>query len=131
MGKYGEAAIKAVRIIKEGNTTSVVDAWNRSVAEIFPHSESSQIKSCPRGTFLGLCESGMVVGIPAGEYTKSRDNKAYALKAVNFLRLDPMLVNDESVLWRKVIGNDEKRANSQMDVVISLWRNGLVEPRNV
>lgn len=130
MGKYGEAAVKAVHIFREGDTISVMDAWNRSVAEVFPHSKSSQVKGCPCGTFLGLCETGMVAGIPAGDYTRSKKNKGYGLKAVDLLRLNPKLINDENILWIKIIGDEEKVPNHQMDVVISLWNNGFVETKN-
>ena len=34
-----------------------------------------------RGAFLGLCEEGLVKGIPAGKYSASKDNKQYAVRA--------------------------------------------------
>jgi hypothetical protein len=43
-------------------------------------------KGCPKGTFLGLCEEGLVKGIPKGNYTKSVKNKKYAIKAVTVLK---------------------------------------------
>jgi hypothetical protein len=46
---------------------------------------SAQKKGCPRGAFLGLCEEGLVKGIPAGNYTTSKDNKAYAVRAAELL----------------------------------------------
>ena len=55
--------------------------WRRSI----PTSVSAQKKGCPRGAFLGLCEDGLVKGIPAGNYTVSKDNKAYAVRAAELL----------------------------------------------
>jgi len=98
MGKYGEAAAKAVRTYTSGQAESIIDAWEIAVVETFPYSQSSQVKGCPRGTFLGICESGIVAGIPAGEYTKSAKNKGYGLKAVALLRKYPHYATDERAL---------------------------------
>jgi len=49
MGKYGVAAIAAVRAYTEGKAATVEDAWAVAVQKIFPNSPSSQLKSCPRG----------------------------------------------------------------------------------
>jgi hypothetical protein len=49
--------------------------------KLYPTSPTSRKKDCPRGAFLGLCEEGLVKGIPAGKYTASKDNKAYAVRA--------------------------------------------------
>lgn len=129
MGKYGEAAVKAVRTYTNGRAGSIMDAWDIAVAETFPESQSSQVKGCPRGTFLGICESGIVFGIPAGQYTNSAKNKAYGLKAVAILRRNPHAASDEAALWKQVIGAETKVANCQMDVVTSLWKNGLVKEK--
>lgn len=127
MGKYGDAAVKAVRTYTNGRSGSIMDAWDIAVSEVFPQSRSSQIKSCPRGTFLGICESGGVVGVPAGIYTKSAKNKVYGMKAVAILRDNPQYMNDSSALWEQVMAGESKVPNHQMDVVTSLWRNGLVK----
>lgn len=126
MGKYGDAAVKAVRTYTTGRTGSIMDAWDSAVAEIFPSSPSSQVKGCPRGTFLGVCESGIVVGVPVGQYTKSAKNKAYGLKAVATLRKNPHYANDLTALWKQIMNGETKVPNHQMDVVTSLWKNGLL-----
>ncbi|MGK5078793.1 DUF6979 family protein [Janthinobacterium sp. HLX7-2] len=54
MGKFGVAAITAVRVYSEGKVATVADAWGLAVLEIFPNSPSSQAKGCPKGTFLGV-----------------------------------------------------------------------------
>lgn len=127
MGKYGDAAVTAVRIYTTGRTGSIMDAWDSAVAEIFPSSPSSQVKGCPRGTFLGVCESGIVVGVPGGQYTKSAKNKAYGLKAAATLRKNPHFANDMTTLWGQVMDGESKVPNHQMDVVVSLWKNGLLK----
>lgn len=129
MGKYGMAAVNAVRAYTAGQTRNAKDAWDIAVRDIFPSSQSSQEKSCPRGTFLGLCESGNVVGIPGGEYTKSQKNKLYGLKALEILRVSPSLANDESVLLGRVMAGEDKVPNHQMDVVVSLWKAGLLNSK--
>ena len=40
---------------------------------------------------------------------------------------NPELVEDEELLWKEVIGGEIKKQNNQMDVVISLFKNKLIE----
>lgn len=130
MREFGDVAIKATAIVKSDGCQPT-EAWNEAVSAIFPYHKSLQDKSCPRCAFLGLCEDGLVVGIPAGSYTRSRDNKGYALKAVECLSVNPRLSDaGPDVLWKKVIAGQKKTHNSQMDVVITLWKNGLIARRN-
>jgi hypothetical protein len=96
-----------------------------AVAVAFPESASLQEKGCPLDAFLGLCEEGLVSGVPAGTYTRSVKNKQHAVEAVGLLRFDPSLAANTSALWRRVAG--DKKHNAQMDVVIGLWRAGVIE----
>lgn len=129
MGKYGSAAILAVKLCHEGKASSPNDAWEIAVAKTFPSSKSSQAKGCPRCTFLGLCSIGAVSGISEGSYTRSEKNKKYALKALTLLSQEPSLARNEDALWRRVIGNIQKVPNHQMDVVISIWNTGLIRAK--
>jgi hypothetical protein len=126
MGKYGEAAILATRYVLRSRAPCAADAWKMAVCAVFPNSPSSQVKGCPRGAYLGLCEEGLVEGIPRGQYTRSKDNKTYALRAHEILRTEPALSSDPDRLWVKVIAPSDKKHNSQMDVVASLWNQGLL-----
>jgi len=129
MGKYGMAAINAVRIYTEGKSATVAEAWAVAVQEIFPNSPSSQVKSCPRGTFLGVCESGRIIGIPSGKYTRSEKNKHYGLAALELLCSTPSLADDEATLWELVLAGAAKVPNHQMEVIVSLWKAELVNPK--
>lgn len=97
--------------------------------EIFKHNPASQNKSCPKNSFLGLCSEGKIKGIPGGNYTRSKENKLYALKAVELLQKSKKQVS-EKALWLKVLeATDEdmdKIHNQQMDVVLSLWNQSLI-----
>jgi hypothetical protein len=104
MNKYGLTAIKSVQ--KFRNNYSIVEVWSNSAKEIFA-TKSSQEKGCPKGTFLGLCEEGLVKRIPKANYTKSVTKKEYALKAIEILK------------WAE-LNLGEKRSNSQMDFVLAL-----------
>ena len=68
-------------------------------------------------------------GIPAGRYTASKENKAYAVRAAELLREGKQSWSTNS-LWRAVTDDLEKTHNSQMDVVLALWKNELIV-RNV
>ncbi len=126
MGKYGNAAVMAVKLYQDGLATTPNDAWESAVVNIFPSSKSAQVKGCPRGAFLGLCESGAISGIPQGSYCRAEKNKKYALKALGILRKEPHLSQNEETLWCRVMEGERKISNHQMDVVSSIWNAGFV-----
>ena len=121
--KYGEVAIKVA--IAKGNPE---ENWKTEVKKAFSDSISSQKKSCPKSAFLGLCEEGLVKGIPDGKYTRSIDNKAYAVKAIDILRSNTKTTYTPKELWAKVKIelSIEIAHNSQMDVVLALWENDYI-----
>lgn len=127
MSKYGEAAVKTVQYIKENQLESPKTAWEIITKEIFGEGTASQKKGCPKTTFLGLCGTGIVSGIPKGAYTTSQKNKKYGLKALELIRKNPDLIQDKKTLWLETIGHEKKVHNSQMDVVIELWKNEMME----
>ncbi|ASF48101.1 DUF6979 family protein [Methylovulum psychrotolerans] len=127
MGKYGIAAKHAVMLVAEGLDKNPRSAWEKVILKDFQDSKSSQDKNCPKSTFLALCEAGLVQGIVAGSYTGSVKNKKYALNAVGHLKRNPELVADENKLWMLAIEGKDIKENSQMDVVITLWSEGLIK----
>jgi hypothetical protein len=126
MGKYGETARRALKLLGEGKVEFPVEAWRFSAREVFPGRKAAQEKSCPRGAFLGLCEEGLLYGVSRGTYTKSRDNKRYALEAVRLLNEDPAYSSDRAALWKAIMKGETKVENSQLDVVLALWNKGLI-----
>ncbi|WP_406660612.1 hypothetical protein V7O66_12345 [Methanolobus sp. ZRKC3] len=126
MNKYGEAALKAVELFESGINMDPRDAWELIANDIFADSPSCRRKGCPKSAFLGLCEEGLVRGIPKGSYTRSQKNKGYALKAIELLKENPNLSSNPNKLWKMII-SEPKAHNSQMDVVVALWANGLIE----
>jgi len=122
MNKYGKVALKAVAYCKKGHAP--VMAWEKAALEVFGNSISA-IKSCPKSTFLGLCEAGLINEIPVGKYTRSKKNKNYALNAIEVLKLNANKHYSPKELWSK-IQIKPIRHNSQMDVVLELWKNKLL-----
>ena len=120
--RYGEAALMAAR---DSVGTSPARRWQSAMERVYPTSVSAQKKGGPRGAFLGLCEEGLVKGIPPGHYTTPKDNKAYAVQAVALLSGGTQKWSI-SELWRAVSDDPEKAHNSQMDVVLALWKNELI-----
>lgn len=130
MSKYGELACLAAKGARDG--TAPRQAWEEAAKAVFPDQSKREScdKGCPRDAFLGLAQDGLVVGVPAGKYTKSRLNKRYATKGVDLLRQNPHLADWPSELWRRVMhteGDEGKNHNNQMDVVIGLWSNGDIK----
>jgi hypothetical protein len=101
--------------------------WDEAVKQLYRTSPQAQQKGAPRGAFLGLCEDGLVLGIAPAPYSKSRDHKRYAVAAVALLRSAacPATV---SALWPLVTAGADVAHNSQLDVVLALWKNGLIAP---
>jgi hypothetical protein len=122
--RYGEAALMAARQpASTGGTPE--ERWDNSMNKLYPTSSAARNKACPRGAFLGLCEEGLVKGIPAGSYTKSRADKQYAVRAVTLLTEATQHWSRTS-LWRAVTNGAEMTENSQMDVVLALWNNDFI-----
>jgi hypothetical protein len=122
MNKYAQTAIKTVQNYNTSN--SIIEFYVRAAKDIF-ETKSAREKSCPKNTFLGLCEEGLVKGIPQGSYTKSVKNKEYALKAAAILKQNTQTTFSPKELWEKLELGD-KRHNSQMNVVLALWEHGLI-----
>lgn len=133
MSKYGDAAVQATLMVKTGACRSPVEAWDAAVRRAFPASEASRKKNCPKGAYLGLCEAGLVKGVGRGGYTRSSDNKRYAIRAVELLQRNPERAADADArsaaarLWLEVMNGESKKSNGQMEVVLALWRADLVE----
>ena len=125
MGKYGDVSLRTVGLIHQQSNLTPIEAWEQAVSEIFPQSESSRKKGCPKDAFLGLCQEGKVKNIPSSRYTNSKKNKDYALKALSFLNNNPSLAQDPDLLWHEVQNCVDKQHNQQMDVVIALFEARL------
>ena len=122
MSKYEDLAKSAAEKARKGIDPQ--QSWESAALEVFPTQKSSRNKGCPKCAFLGLAEEGLIRGIPAGNYTRSLDNKQYALDAVRILKTRPDLSNNPAALWKEVMSGRNKQHNDQMSVVIGLWRNG-------
>ena len=122
--RYGEAALMAARQMSSADTSPVA-RWENAMAALYPTSPAARKKGSPRGAFLGLCEEGLVKGIPAGQYAASADNKSYAVRAVALLTEGKQSWST-STLWRAIENDPERTHNGQMDIVLALWKNDLI-----
>lgn len=125
MNRFGEVAVKAAQLCQNQPAISPQDAWEKFAAELI-ESDSTSEKGCPRDAFLGLCQEGFVRGIRRGKYTRSKKNKRYAVMAVRLLKVSPELSREVDRLWEQVLNGEHKSHNSQMNVVVDLWNNGLI-----
>jgi hypothetical protein len=122
--RYGEAAIMAARQAASGGNTPEAQ-WESAMEKLYPTSPTARRTGGPRGAFLGLCEEGLVKGIPAGHYSATRDNKNYAVRAVALLTEAKQGLS-VSTLWQGVTDDPEKPHGGQMDIVMALWKNDLI-----
>jgi len=131
MNKYGKVAIYAAKLIQEDSIIDPRDAW-RIAGAYFELSESEICKSCPKNSFLGLCEEGLINKVKIKKYTSSIKNKKYALQAVLILRIKSELSDNPLTLWDAVLTSLKQskiQHNNQMSVVIALWNEGLIKER--
>jgi hypothetical protein len=126
MGKFGQAAATAAKLASQSNSNSPRMTWETAALEVFPDSESSRKKGCPKDTFLALCGLGVVQNVKPGQYTRSIKNSSYAKSGLDALRNNPALMNDETGLWTIASGDVGKAHNAQMDVLITLVREGYI-----
>jgi hypothetical protein len=122
--KYGEAALIAARMPNYGKALTPAARWEQATAKLYPTSPSAQRKGGPRVAFLSLCEAGLVKGIPAGHYVSSNKAEAHAVRAVALLKAGTH--KTVTTLWAEVTGGEPIAHNSQMDVVLALWKNDLI-----
>jgi len=121
--RYGQAAILAAQQASNGANPEAL--WEDALEKLYPTSPVARKKNGPRGAFLGLCEEGLVKGIPAGQYAASKANKDYAVRAVALLAEGGRSWST-SALWEAVSGAPGKKHNSSMDVAMALWKNDLI-----
>lgn len=122
---YGQIAIAYAKYLKDNSIAPSTSGW-KELASQYLEKETMIKKGCPKSTFLGLCEEGLVKGVPIGKYTKSRANKQYAIQAVEILKKNESLKKHPLLLWKQ-IPNTPQTHNHQMDIVCALWNNGLIK----
>lgn len=131
MTQFSEVAIQVVKKFQCGNSQlDPVTEWD-AIANQIIQSQSSVEKGCPKDAFLGLCDSGCVTGIPAGNYTKSTENKKYTIQGIILIRKRPSLSTySPQALWEEVMTSlnmdKNKTHNGQMNIVLDLWNHGYI-----
>jgi hypothetical protein len=114
--RYGQAAILAARQGPSGMNPEA--RWESALEKLYPTSPAARRKAGPRGAFLGK-------GISTGDYSSSKDNKAYAVRAVALLAAAEQHWS-RSALWQAVTDGVDRTETGQIDVVLALWNNGLI-----
>lgn len=124
---YARVAVEASRLAAAG--VHPTTAWADRAAEVFAGKPASEVKGCPRSTFLGLAGAGLIVNVPPGAYTRSVENRRYGIAAIQHLVDDESWANRPTALWEAVASQPApKRHNGQMHVVVALWNARLLAP---
>ena len=121
--KYGEAALIAARLEVPDQVTAA-ERWDTAVRQLYPEKPYMQKKGAPKAVFLGLCGAGLVKGVPGAEGTPTNRNAHYGVAAVELLRAGTH--RTVTALWAEVTSGEELAHAAQMDVVLALWKNGLI-----
>ena len=121
--KYGEAALIAARL-DVPEQVSAAERWDTAVRQLYPEKPYMQKKGAPKSVFLGLCGAGLVKGVPAEHAAANNRNGTYGVKAVELLRAGTH--RTVTALWSELTAGEELAHAAQMDVVLALWKNGLI-----
>ena len=136
MSQYATTAINAAIALQATPSLSAKKAWEQEIAKT-SFSSSSKAKCCPRVAFVGLCDVGCVTGV-IGTLTPppTKSNALYAYEGFLILSVMNVPITQRAGvspkpkdLWIQVLKKlkiKNKVHNSQMDVVIGLWINGLI-----
>ncbi|EKN3444871.1 TPA: hypothetical protein SK294_001600 [Yersinia enterocolitica] len=123
---YAEIAVSVAKYFAGVNNPELAKKWDQSL--------DGNGKSCPRITFLGLCEDGWVKGIKRGNYILRRrkypNNKDYAVEGAKIVLANPNKQYLASKLWTEVkraLPDGAENHNQQMTVVIALMNNDLLQ----
>ncbi|RFC35279.1 MAG: hypothetical protein DID92_2727744130 [Candidatus Nitrotoga sp. SPKER] len=127
LNKYGIAAVMAAQYCQSNAAIAPSFAWRFALAKLFTNSRLVRQELYPRCSFLGLCESGLIIGIPKGKYCSSIMYKGIATRAIFLLRTNSSLVDDELKLWQSVTRGAHIAPHQEMQVVIALWKAGLIK----
>ncbi len=114
MNKYAQTALIAAKQVKTGMSPEA--AWEKASCEIFEQGSPSQRKGCPKNAFLGLY----------GVNVQSK-NAQYAINALRYLRTCTSTKITPGELWQIILPGEYKAHNSQMDVVLVLYREALIQ----
>jgi hypothetical protein len=118
--------VLTVDLYRTGGYASPRTAWDAAANRLLA-TESLREKNCPRATLLSLCQEGWIVGIPAGNYTRARENREHALEAVRQLVFDRTLAaRGPEYFWDLVLAGADTVYNDQMHVVLRLWDRELI-----
>lgn len=128
MPDFGAVALRAVELFRAGLHETPRSAWQAAAKELLAN-HHAQVKNCPRATFLSLCQAGLISGIPLGNYVNAKENSEHTLAAVELLGADPSCAELAPLaLWRMIEGTPP-RHDYQMNVVLELWRHGVLSRR--
>jgi hypothetical protein len=121
--KYGEAALIAARLDVPERVTAT-ERWDVAVRRLYPDKPYMQKKGAPKGAFLGLCEAGLVKDIAPDGIPSANRNGTFAVKALELLKAGTH--RTVTSLWTEVAAGEDLEHSAQMDVVLALWKNGLL-----
>lgn len=120
---YGEAAIEAFQLLEKDKSLTPIEAWDKAVSKK-TNSKHSQIKTCPRTTFLAVCDLGKHnLKIP-NTVVKQTKNYEYTIIMLEYINEKKGDIESKKELWEAVQKkiNKELKNNGQSGVVFSLLK---------
>lgn len=128
MSSYADVAVQAALKLRSGQPISARKAWTDAACAVFSESPSMQSKGCPRTTFLTLCASGALKGVPALGAIVDSANARHAKDCLALLAQHPdYTAMPPRQLWNIVTRASGKAYNQQMHVILGLHNAGLLQ----
>lgn len=124
---YGKVAILTYNKIKNQNITleekDITNLWKETCREL-ELTESTTNKGCPKNAFIGVLKLLPLNIIWKDKEIKEKSNIFYSQKAIEILKNNKNKEYSNTELWKEVLKElniENKRHNSQMNVVLALW----------
>lgn len=124
---YGETAIEAFQLLKKDKSLSPREAWDKAVSKK-TNSKNAQIKTCPRTTFLTVCDLGKHnLKIPKTT-VKQTKNYEYTKIMLEYVYEKNSLIESKKELWETVQQKIGKKleSNGQADIIFALVRKSYL-----
>ena len=124
---YPFIAITAAKLLQPNKNLGPKEAWKKAI-EIYNKEYERSLqdnKGCPRNTFLGLCNLGLLKGVNEGDYGPKSDNMEYARVGVRLLAIGNQYQRHGD-LWTDILKElriESKAPNSQAEIVLALFNN--------
>lgn len=123
MNIFEKTTLKAVEILNNNSSLVPSEAWLLAISS-FTSSSSMIKKSCPKNTFIDLCNSGLIRGIKEKDTFNISENGRMILKVYDLLNKNNWQIQNKKLFWYQAFN---KEYENQLDILLILKENNLLK----